>query len=171
MSESSLPRFDSPRICFAVLSCATAALAFALNDDDWVPLLDSANLAFHEAGHLIFGIFGETLGLYGGTLGQLVFPITAIVTFWRREQFLGVSLAWLWFFENCLNIARYMADARAQELPLVGGGEHDWWHIFTRWGVLNSDTSIAGLIQFAAWTGVLVLWAWTGLRWLQTRRN
>ena len=35
-----------------------------------------------------------------------------------------------------------MAGARAQILPLVGGG-HDWATTFSRWSVLSSDTAIA----------------------------
>ena len=75
--------------------------------------------------------------LYGGTLGQLVFPIVAAVRFRRQRQAVGVALSGVWLFENFLNIARYMEDARAQLLPLVSGGEHDWYHIFTRWGLLE----------------------------------
>lgn len=39
---------------------------------------------------------------------------------------MGLAMAWVWLGENLLNIARYLGDARAQVLPLVGGGEHDW---------------------------------------------
>ena len=37
--------------------------------------LDFVNLAFRQAVHPFFGLFGDTLGLYGGTIGQLVFPV------------------------------------------------------------------------------------------------
>lgn len=165
------PKADraGPGTVFIIVALAITTIAIAVSDDGWVPLLDSANLVFHEAGHPIFGILGETFGLYGGTLGQLVFPLAAIVTFWRQEQTLGLALAWVWLFENFLNIARYMADARAQELPLVGGGEHDWRHIFSRWDVLAQDTSIAGFMQFIAWIGLLAVWGWAGSRWLKAR--
>ena len=63
-----------------------------------------------------------------------------------------MSLAWL--FENFWNISRYMADARARVLPLVGDGEHDWTEIFLRWGALHRDTSIAGFVTFLGWIGV-----------------
>ena len=93
----------------------------------WVFLLDSANLAFHEAGHPFFGLlFGENITVYGGTLGQLVFPIVAAASFWWRRETLSFVLSLAWLFENFWNIARYMADARARDLPLVGSGEHDW---------------------------------------------
>jgi hypothetical protein len=140
-----------------------------VSDDGWVPLLDSANLAFHEAGHPIFGILGNTAALYGGTLGQLVFPGAVIVMSWRKQQQAGVVFGWIWLFENWLNIARYMGDARARELPLVGGGDHDWFNIFFRWDALAYDRDIAGFVQFLAWTGMLGIWLWAGWNWLQNR--
>ena len=145
------------------LSVAAACALFAIvlfDDDGFVPLLDHANLAFHEAGHLLFGVLGSTFGLYGGTLAQLVFPAVAVLSFWQRRQAVGFALSGVWLFENLLNIARYMADARAQILPLVGGGEHDWYHIFSRWGLLNRDTDIAFATQTLGWLGMIgcVLW-------------
>jgi hypothetical protein len=129
--------------------------------------LDFANLAFHEAGHPIFGIFGQALGLYGGTIGQLVFPAVAAITFWVQREPVGCAVSAVWFFENFLNIARYMADARAQVLPLVGGGEHDWTNIFSRWGVLSSDVAIGHAVTTVGWLGMLVAWIWLGWRWLR----
>ena len=135
------------------------------DDDGFVVLLDHANLAFHEAGHLFFGILGRTLGLYGGTLGQLVFPLVAAVSFWRRRHAVGFALSGVWLFENFLNIGRYMADARAQLLPLVGGGEHDWYLIFSRWNAINQDTSIATLTNAIGWLGMIgcSFWLWRRL--------
>src|SRR5260221_12218575 len=37
-------------------------------------LLDNVHLPIHEGGHLLFGWMGETLGLWGGTLLQLLVP-------------------------------------------------------------------------------------------------
>jgi len=60
------------------------------DQDRFIFLIDHTNLAFHEAGHVIFGLLGGTLGLYGGTLGQLVFPLVAVIAFWlRRENMTG----------------------------------------------------------------------------------
>lgn len=143
-------------------------LVLLKTDEDGFVFLDHVNLVFHEAGHPIFGLLGPTLGLYGGTLGQLVMPLLVLGTFRRQGHAVGCAVAALWFFENFLNIARYMADARAQVLPLVGGGEHDWADIFTRWGVLASDTAIAQLVSAAGWVGMLVSWAWLGWRWMKT---
>ncbi len=134
-------------------------------DDDGFIFLDRVNLVFHEAGHPIFGLFGDTLGLYGGTLAQLAMPAVVWLAFWRQRDTIGCSVAGWWFFENFLNVARYMADARAQALPLVGGGEHDWTEIFSRWGVLTSDTVIAHRVAILGWIGMLAIWGWLVWRW------
>lgn len=135
------------------------------NDDGFVIIIDHANLAFHEAGHIFFGILGSTMGLYGGTLGQLVFPVIAAVTFWRQGSILAYALALVWGCENLINIARYVADARARELPLVGGGDHDWANILSRWGLLSADTTLAALLTTLAWIGILAIWLWVGMKW------
>ncbi|HMV21243.1 MAG: hypothetical protein U1E96_12880 [Azonexus sp.] len=142
--------------------CALLLGIHATSRDGWVPLLDSANLAFHEAGHPIVGAFSDRLMVYGGTIFQLAFPAVVAIHFARRVEPVGMAMAVVWLGENLLNVARYMADARAQELPLVGGGEHDWTEIFLRWGVLAKDVKIAG---FTRWLGVAlmvgaVFWLW-----------
>src|SRR5512145_1552939 len=109
----------------AFAAVAALFLVEATSEEGWVPILDSLNLVFHEAGHPLFGIFGETIGFLGGTLMQLLVPLLVVGACWYKRQSAAIGLAGTWFFENFLNIARYMADARAQLLPLVGGGEHD----------------------------------------------
>ncbi|MBL8253390.1 MAG: hypothetical protein JNJ76_07310 [Candidatus Competibacter sp.] len=127
----------------------------------WVPILDSANLVFHEAGHPVFGMLSARLSVYGGTLMQLLMPAACAWEFYRREQRWGFYLCLLWVAENLLNIARYMADARAHLLPLVGGIDpedfHDWTEIFNRWGALRHDTALASLVRI----GAVALMAWT----------
>lgn len=155
---------------FAATAVAAVICWFANTGQRWVHILDSANLAFHEAGHPLFGLlFGENFAVYGGTLGQLVFPAVVVGSFWWRRETLSFALALAWLMENFWNIARYMADARARELPLVGGGEHDWTEIFSRWNSLQSDTRIAGFVTLLAWLGVLATWSWLAWRWHQDR--
>jgi hypothetical protein len=151
-------------------SAAVMVLLYLLkfDDDGFIIFLDHANLAFHEAGHPIFGLLGDTPGLYGGTLGQLVFPVVAIILFWSKREATSFALGWVWLLENFHNIARYMADARVQVLPLVGGGDHDWANIFTRWGVLQSDTRIAGFVSLVGVIGILAVWLWLALRWMRS---
>jgi hypothetical protein len=149
---------------------ALLALALVLDRDGFLPILDHANLAFHEAGHLVFGIFGATASLYGGTLGQLVFPAIATGSFaWRRDASATVLCSG-WLFENLFNIARYAADARARELPLVGGGEHDWHAILLRWGALSADHRVATTLRAIGAVGIALCWGWLISRYLRDRR-
>ncbi len=141
------------------------------SEPGFVFIVDHANLLFHEAGHPIFGLFSQRLETYGGTIGQLVFPVVLAVSFWRKGQTLSFAGAWIWFFENWLNIARYLADARAQLLPLVGGGDHDWHRILTRWGLLEYDTTIAAALTKVGWLGMLAAGAWVGWRAWQDRNR
>jgi hypothetical protein len=138
----------------------TLALFLAHRGDHWVYIVDDANLLFHEAGHPIFGMLSDRLVVYGGTLGQLTFPVVSVVSFYRQRASLSLAFAILWFGENLFNIARYMGDARAQLLPLIGNGEHDWTEIFSRWGVLAADHSIASLTRFFGWILVLGAGMW-----------
>lgn len=123
-------------------------------------LLDGVDLAIHETGHLVFGPFGEFLGFAGGTLFQLIMPSLFVGYFWRRGDRHAASVALWWVGQNCGHIAYYAADARAQELPLVGGGEHDWNYLLGRMGLLTHDQGIAhGFVTI----GVLLVLAATAL--------
>lgn len=140
-----------------------------LTVDQWVYLLDSANLAIHEAGHPLIGLFSRRLEVYGGTLFQLVFPLLFAGYFWRHRQTAAWSATLIWFGENLLNVGRYMADARAHKLPLAGGGHHDWMEIFGRWGVLTSDTTIAAITRFIGLCIMLSAFIWLWRRWKISR--
>jgi hypothetical protein len=142
----------------AVAAFAAISLAFhAFGEQGWVPILDSANLALHEAGHPLTGILSSRLAVYGGTISPGGFPGAVAFLYHRRAPAAGAAAGAVWLGENLLNVARYMADARVQLLPLVGGGDHDWAEIFSRWRILHLDTRVAGLTRFAA--VALIAWA------------
>jgi hypothetical protein len=160
---------DDDRTPYYAALIAVGLLGFWIyvDEDQWLPILDGANLAFHEAGHKVYGIFGDTLGLYGGTLGQLTFPLVAFGIFTYRKQWAQAAIPLAWAGQNLFNIARYMADARANELPLVGGTEHDWYNILMRWGALMKDERYAGYTRTLGW---LTLGAAAGICIWQLRR-
>ena len=109
--------------------------------------IDSLDLAIHETGHLVFGFGGETLMLLGGTLLQLSVPAAFAVALWRAGDRHGASVPLWWMGQNCWNISVYVRDARAQELPLVGGGEHDWAILLANWESLNQDHALADAVH------------------------
>jgi len=127
--------------------------------------IDSANLVVHEGGHNLFGWFGPTLGLWGGTLLQWLVPMLLAVSFFAQRQTTGFVFCLFFFFENWLYTATYMADARTQELPLVTTGdpdfvEHDFHTIFSNLGVLNYDMKIAATVRLLGWIGMMATVAW-----------
>jgi hypothetical protein len=148
-------------------------LVRASTGDRFVPIVDHANLAFHEAGHLILGLFSQRLAVYGGAVGQLVFPLAVAAQFARRRHTLGFALGVGWACESLLNVATYMGDARALQLPLIGGLDpethHDWREILSRWGLLQADTTLAMLTNFVAWAVGIAICFWLMQRWLDGR--
>jgi len=148
-------------------------LAYALSAHGAFLFIDSANLVVHEGGHNLFGWFGPTLGLWGGTLLQWLVPFLLAAYFFRQRQVAGFVFSLFFFFENWLYTATYMADARAQALPLVTTGdpdfvEHDFHTIFTQLGVLTYDTTIAAAVRVLGWCGMLACVAWLACRWKAT---
>ena len=112
--------------------------------------LDGVNLLIHEAGHVIFSPFGVTMGVLGGSILQLAFPIAFVISFARRHQTLEAGLCTVWAAESFMYTAEYMADANTQELPLIGGHIHDWNYLLERAGLLGSAEAIATVLHFLA---------------------
>lgn len=121
-------------------------------------LFDGIDLVIHEAGHPILGLFGwRWLMMAGGTIFQLAFPVAFAVHFYREGSPRSGDFCVGWFGQNFLHIGRYAADARAQELPLVGGGEHDWTYLLDCWGLLTHDIGVGMTFDFVGCA--LIAWA------------
>jgi|WetSurMetagenome_2_1015567.scaffolds.fasta_scaffold44422_2 hypothetical protein len=148
---------------------ALAFLSHALASQSGFLVLDYVNLPVHEAGHMIFGLFGEKLGIWGGTLMQILIPALFTVYFYQRRETPGTAFSAFWVGENLLNIARYIADARVQELPLVGGGEHDWNLILSDLRLLQHDLQIAEAVRFLGWIIMILAVAWFIRQGLRSR--
>ena len=144
-------------------------LVYAFSAHGGFLFIDSANLVVHEGGHNLFYWFGPTLGLWGGTLLQWLVPFLLAVYFFAERQTTGFVFCLFFFFENWLYTATYMADARAQVLPLVTTGdpdlvEHDFFRIFSSLGVLDHDTQIAAVVRLLGWCGMIACVVWLAMR-------
>jgi hypothetical protein len=158
----------------AWLTFYAAFLLYAFQKHGDFLLIDFVNLVVHEGGHLLFGWFGATLGLWGGTILQWLVPALLAAYFLTERQTTAFVFCTFFFFENWLYTATYMADARAMVLPLVTVGdpdfaEHDWNTIFSSMGVLQYDTSIAFVIRLLGWSGMLGVVIWLTVRTLRDR--
>lgn len=112
--------------------------------------LHSVDLVFHEAGHVLFSPFGRFPTVLGGSLFQVLVPFICAVALYRQaHDTFGAAVATWWAGQNMVDLAPYIGDARALQLPLLGGHTgaevegHDWEAILQTLGWLHYDRSLA----------------------------
>jgi len=134
--------------------------------------LHLVNLPFHEAGHLFFSFFGRWMTSLGGTLGQLLIPLTCLLVFLiKSRNGVGAAASLWWLGQSFMDIAPYINDARNQELMLLGGvtgkeadyGYHDWEFILNEIGLLHYDHTLATLAYGFGIALMLTSFAWAGV--------
>jgi hypothetical protein len=124
------------------------------------------NLVFHEAGHVVFAPLGRFMSVLGGSLLQFLIPVIAAVAFVRQSQPFSAAVCAWWAGQNLVDVAPYIADARALRLVLLGGRTgaevegHDWEYLLTTLGVTHLDRTL-GL--WTHYTGVLLMLASLGV--------
>lgn len=101
----------------------------------FVHLID---LVFHEAGHVIFGIFGRFVGVLGGSLNQVLIPAVCTGYFLRQRRPAAAAVTLFWTGESITDVAIYVADGRDMALPLLAEGlVHDWNWILSELSLRN----------------------------------
>ena len=131
-----------------------------LSDDAMDSFLHLPDLVFHEAGHIIFSPFGRFMTVLGGSLMQVLVPVVAAIAFVRQEDPFSAAICGWWAGQNLIDLAPYIADARALQLILLGGHTgaevegHDWEYILTQLRVTHLDHQI-GMTAYAI--GLLIM--------------
>jgi hypothetical protein len=104
----------------------------------------------------------------GGTLGQLLMPIVAgcALAITNHDNF-GASIGLWWLGQSFMDCAPYIADARALQLMLLGGGTgqdrpgmHDWENILLDLNLLHRDQTIAAAADAIGTVLMLTAFAW-----------
>jgi hypothetical protein len=139
---------------------------------DWAFLssfIHNVNLVFHEAGHVLFAVFGNrTLTILGGSLNQLLIPLIVLITFIYKRDTSGTGFALFWFFGNFLDVGIYMADSRYLKLPLIGGlgmEAHDWRNLFNHFDLWSVDQLLSHITFYSGWLGIIITAAWLFKKW------
>ena len=128
------------------------------------------NLVFHEAGHVIFHIFGWFTGILGGTLGQLLMPIVVMLVFvFSNNNNFGASVGLWWLGQSFMDVAPYINDSLKQELVLLGGhtgadapGNHDWNNILGELNQLEKCYEYAAIANYTGIILMLIAFTWGG---------
>ncbi len=116
-------------------------------------IFSAITLAFHEGGHLVFAFAGHFICSLMGSGTQVLIPIIVMLVFLRQPDYFGVAVGGFWLSFSLFELANYVGDARAMELPLVGFSsdpEHDWHYLLSTLGLLRFDTTFAFLIRVVA---------------------
>ncbi len=147
-----------------------------LSDPLYTSIIGGLNLGIHELGHMLFSIFGEFIGILGGTILQLLAPIFGMINFYRQRDFFAIALCFGWLSTNLFNVSVYVSDARSMELPLVAvfGNEntlHDWNYLLNKLNILQFDSSLAFLIKFCAILAMLICFFLGGWLLFQMRKE
>lgn len=110
--------------------------------------IDGANLAIHEAGHVVFMPFGQFIYVLGGSLFQVMVPLFMVLYFYRTRQRYSGALTLFWVGESIVNVSIYARDAVVRQLPLITGdiNSHDWHYLLSELGWLPHTELVADLI-------------------------
>ncbi len=139
----------------------------------------NVNLPFHEAGHIVFRVFGDFMGVLGGSLMQVIIPVVCLAAFLKRGDAFAASFALWWTGQNFIDMAPYINDARAQQLLLLGGvtgedvpGYHDWNNILGRLGLLNLDHTLANTSHIVGSLLMTTAFIWAAIiLWMQWKNR
>jgi hypothetical protein len=170
--EASGPGLVARAVLLALLALWTASFLRAGMSPErlMASFLHLVNLPFHEAGHVLFSPFGRFLTVLGGSLLQVAVPLLCAGVFLARNRDpFAASVATWWAGQSLLDLAPYVADARALALPLLGGRTgaevegHDWEYLLTTLGLLRQDVAL-GRLCFGLGAALMVAsLVWGGL--------
>lgn len=129
------------------------------------------NLVFHEAGHVIFRLFGSFMAILGGSLLQLIVPFIVMLAFiFKHRDNFAASIGLWWLSQSMMDLVPYISDARTQEMWLLGGvrgkdmpGIHDWNNILSRVGLLEYDQVLSTLLMVLAIGLMILSFVWGAL--------
>lgn len=118
--------------------------------DRWPALLSVFRtwtfLPIHEAGHLLFMLFGRTVMLLGGSFLQIALPLVWFLLALKQRSHVA-PFPLFWVGENMMDVSLYVRDAPVRYLPLLGGhkSRHDWYNILSGWNALDSAEILADI--------------------------
>ena len=104
------------------------------------------------------------MGIAGGSITQLAVPLIGVGMLLYQRDYFGIAVAGCWLSFSLYNLATYIGDAQAMQLPLVsiGGGDayHDWEYLLVHLGLIEHDAKIAAVTRGIGFVVLFVSWSW-----------
>jgi hypothetical protein len=128
-------------------------------------------LPVHEAGHVLFMLFGRFMAVLGGSLFQVLLPLILMVSFVfgfggsRRDNFAASLMLW-WAAIAIIDVAPYIWDAFDPKMMLLGGKTgaesdgHDWQNILGDLGLIKRAHLIGGIAHKLGLVVMLAAYVW-----------
>jgi hypothetical protein len=128
----------------------------ALGAPDEFHLIDSVNLIFHEAGHTILFFAPEVVTVLGGSVMQVLVPLSCALVFLLKREWFSASIVFMWMGYSIVNVSIYAGDAFARALPLLGGDGvvHDWAYLSAELGL---GIHVLTLAKALRWIGIMTM--------------
>jgi uncharacterized membrane protein len=70
-------------VVLGIVAALVLANGIAIPSGAILNFLHLIDLVFHEAGHVIFGLFGRFIAVIGGSLNQVLVPVICTGRSWR----------------------------------------------------------------------------------------
>jgi hypothetical protein len=98
-----------------------------------------------------------------------------VFAFILRRQISGSLFFWVMTGHSLIDLSRYIADASAQDMPLLFGmskDHHDWWNLLGHYGLLEYDHTLALIVKLGG-IGIILLAVGMGIftTWILPRRT
>ena len=116
------------------------------------------DLVIHEAGHAFSLILPRFFSILGGSALQVILPAVCALTFLQQRHIASFAVALFWTGESVTDVAIYVADAKKQAVPLLGGDGtvHDWNYLLGQLHLLGWAPAL-GRLTFGV--GILLITA------------
>jgi len=132
-----------------------------LSSFNFKSILYPLTVGMYELGYFTFSWMGEFIGVLGAVVFQLGTPIVAIFTCYFLGDFFALFFSFGWLSTSLFLIARYVTDAYAAGLPLIGPFSErnivrDWNYFLIQAGLLPHARFIAVISKIMACAAMLI---------------
>jgi hypothetical protein len=155
------------------IAIALTFFTFTMILDVRVPGLSYVDLGFHELGHLLAFPFSDVVTAMAGSIVQVGVPLVCAVYFWgsgSQHDNAGAGLCFGWAATSAADVARYIADAPFERLPLLGG-DHDWAFVLSETHQMHNAAAYAALAGVVSWLMLLGGFALVAQRYVRVGRT